>query len=266
MYNTHPREEGRRGPSLEVEEEGYRRCHRAGPPNRDISCLTESKMPKLRIPDRQAPHLAEFLRLSPTDLAVLVQTLREEAPRLALTNLTEAIATRLSVDRERIDAIVGMLAGLEVVKEGDDLPVKEFVAELRAAMEASGREDLQTSDWSAFEQAMESALSEDSALALSTKALGVMQDHARIFCSGRVLTDLRPIFRSSVEQDPLAFVTVHTLKIAYHEAGEHREFYVALDLGDVQKLASLLERAIKKEESLKAITTEKGLKVLEPSR
>ena len=219
---------------------------------------------KLRIPDRHTPPLAEFLRLSSADVAALVQTLREETPQLALTHLTEAMAARLSIDRRRIDEIVNLLAGLEVVKEGRDLPVKEFVAELRSAMEVSGREELQTLDWAAFQDAMEAALSDDSALALSTKALGVLQDHARIFCSARVLTDLRPVFRSSVEQEPFAFIVVHTLKVAHHEAGRHHEFFVALDQVDVRHLASLLERAIKKEESLKSLATEKGLKIMEP--
>jgi hypothetical protein len=221
---------------------------------------------KLRIPARQAPSLAEFLRLSPADVAALVQALREEQPRLALAELTEAIAARLSIERERIDELVDLLAGLEIVKEGRNLPVKEFVAELRAAMESSGRQELQAADWTAFQTSIEAALSDDSALALSTKALGVMQDHAKIFCAGRVLTDLRPVFRSNAEQEPFAFVAVHTLKIGYHEAGEHREFFVAMDQSDVRLLAALLERAIKKENSLKSVMIGRGLKLLEPNQ
>jgi len=218
---------------------------------------------KLRIPEEQAPSLAEFLRLSPSDLAALLQGLREEQPSLALTELTEAIASRLSIERKRIDEIVVLLASLELVKEGRGLPVNEFVAELRAAMEASGREELRPEDWNSFQAAIEEALSDESALAISTKAMGVMRDHARIFCDGRVLTDLRPIFRSNVDQEPLAFVAVHTLKVIYHENGKHREFFVAMDRNDVKKLASLLERAARKEESLKALTAEKGLRVFE---
>jgi hypothetical protein len=218
---------------------------------------------KLRIPEQQAPSLAEFLRLSPADLATLLQSLREEQPSLALSELTEAIATRLSTDRKRIDEIVSLLAGLELAKEGRGVSVKDFVTELRAAMEASGREDLQPADWTTFQEAIEEALSDESALAVSTKALGVMRDHAKVFCDGRVLTDLRPVFRSKVDQEPHAFIAVHTLRLTYHENGTHREFFVALDRNDVKQLASLLERAIKKEESLKALTTEKGLRILE---
>jgi hypothetical protein len=219
---------------------------------------------KLRIPEQQAPSLAEFLRLSPSDLAALLQSIRDEQPSLALSELTDAIAARLSLDRKRVDDIVVLLTSLEMVKEGRGLPVREFVAELRAAMEASGRDDLQPADWGTFQKAIEEALSDEGALAISTKALGVMSEHARTYCEGRVLTDLRPVFRSNVDQEPIAFIPVHTLKIAYHEnAGKHREFFVAMDRSDVKKLAALLERALKKEESLKTLAAEKGLKVLE---
>jgi len=218
---------------------------------------------KLRIPKQQAPSLAEFLRLSPVDLAALLQSLREEQPSLALAALTQSIAARLSLDRERINDIVDLLTGLEIAKERGGLPVKDFVAELRAAMETSGREDLRPADWTSFQAAIEEALSDESALAVSTKALGVMQDHAKIFCDGRVLTDLRPVFRSNVAQEPLAFIAVHTLKIGYHENGKHCDFFVALDRNDVKELAALLERAIKKEEALKALTAEKGIRIFE---
>jgi len=220
---------------------------------------------KLRIPEHQAPSLAEFLRLSQADLDALLQSIREEEPGLALSRLIETIASRLSIDRQRTNEIIGLLASLERVKEGRGLQVKEFFAELRAAMEASGKDDLKPADWSAFQEAIEAALSDESAFAISTKALGVMADHAKVFCDGRVLTDLRPVFRSSADQEPLAFITLHTLKIAYHEHsnGKHREFFVAMDRNDIHKLISVLERALKKEASLKALTSEKGLRVFE---
>ena len=42
------------------------------------------------------------------------------------------------------------------------------------------------------------------------------------------------------------------LKLAYHEAAESKEFYVALDTEDVRLLRDLLDRAIAKEAKLKA--------------
>jgi hypothetical protein len=130
-------------------------------------------------------------------------------------------------------------------------------------MEASGKADLKPADWTAFQETITEALSQESALAVSSKALDVMQDHARVFCYGRVLTDLRPIFKAEVEQGPSAFVAVHTLKIAYHEGGEHQELFVALDRNDIKQLADLLSRALKKEEALRSLASQRDLKILE---
>lgn len=218
---------------------------------------------KLRVPDRYAPALAEFLRLSPQELAEFLQTIHEEKPNLALSELAETIANRLSIDRERIEEIIRLLTSLQMAQEGLGLSAEDLVNQLRAAMEASGKEELRLVDWQGFQESITEALSEDSALALSSKALDVMGDHAKIYCYGRVLTDLRPIFRADVEQGPSAFVAVHTLKLGYHEAGEHKEFFVALDRNDVRQLADMLERALRKEESLKTLASGKDLKILQ---
>lgn len=137
------------------------------------------------------------------------------------------------------------------------------MAELRAAAESSGKPEFQSTNWSAFQEAILEALSQDTALAVAAKAAGVMSDHPKVFCHARILTDLRPIFESSVDNPPAAMVAIHTLKIVYHEAGEHREFYVAMDSLDAMQLASLLERAFKKEESLKALSAKTGITLLE---
>jgi hypothetical protein len=221
---------------------------------------------KLRVPDRYAPSLAEFLRLSPQEIALFLRMIREEQPNLALSKLADTIAGRLSIDRKRVEEIVNLLTSLQMAQEGLGMSAADLVAELRAAMEASGKAELQPSDWSAFEESITEALSEESALAVSSKARDVMQDHSKIYCYSRVLTDLRPIFKSDIGQGPSAFVTVHTLKIAYHENGEHKEFFVALDREDVKQLADLLARAAKKEDSLKSLSHDKGLTILEVNR
>ncbi len=220
---------------------------------------------KLRVPDQFAPALAEFLRLSPQELAGFLKTILEEQPNLALSKLAETIASRLSIDKGRIEEIIRLLTSLQMAQEGLGLTVADLVAELRAAMEASGKNELSHTNWAEFEASISEALSEETALAVSSKALDVMQDHSKIYCYGRVLTDLRPIFKADLSQEPSAFVTVHTLKVAYHEAGEHKEFFVALDRSDVTQLADLLARALKKEDALKALTQDKGLRILEVS-
>jgi hypothetical protein len=218
---------------------------------------------KLKIPERYASSIAELVRLSPEDLAAFLRAAREKSPSLALIELTNSIADQLSIDRKLMGEIVRTLSDLQTVREGFGFSVEDFVAELRSAIEASGKEDLLPRDWASFENVISEALSGDNAIAIASKAQSVAREYQNIFCSGRILTDLRAIFKSDIDQAPAAFVVVHTLKIVYHEDDAHKEFFVSLDNGDLGKFTVQIERALKKETSLREHMAAKGILVLE---
>ncbi|HWT01915.1 MAG TPA: hypothetical protein VN256_16830 [Pyrinomonadaceae bacterium] len=90
-------------------------------------------------------------------------------------------------------------------------------------------------------------------LQLIAKAHDVLLEHAQTFSSARIVSDIRPVFRDSVDDQPVAAVIVHMLNLTYFQAGERQEFVVALDTKDIQDLLDTCERAKKKTERLKAV-------------
>lgn len=62
---------------------------------------------------------------------------------------------------------------------------------------------------------------------------------------------MRPVFRQP-NAKPIGSVINHTLKIEYHEDGDHKDFYVALDAQDLSELKGVLERAETKAISLRS--------------
>ena len=66
-------------------------------------------------------------------------------------------------------------------------------------------------------------------------------DRERSMLTAKILTDLRYAFKHDVEQEPYGAVVMHTLKLSYHEEGEHREFLLALDDEDIRSLRSILQ-------------------------
>jgi hypothetical protein len=46
-----------------------------------------------------------------------------------------------------------------------------------------------------------------------------------------------------VEGKPYGAVVIHTLKLSYHEEGDHKDFLVALDDDDIKALRAVLDRA-----------------------
>ena len=58
-------------------------------------------------------------------------------------------------------------------------------------------------------------------LSMIAKARSLHIDHANVFCSARVITDLRPVFDADVGEEPTDFVVVHTLKLGFHLSEAH---------------------------------------------
>src|SRR5262249_12235531 len=83
------------------------------------------------------------------------------------------------------------------------------------------------------------------------KARDIIYENDRVFVDGRILTDLRPVFRANASDPPLAGVVVHTLRITYCSSEGHRRFYAVLDLDDLKKLKTVIERAIQKDNTIR---------------
>ncbi len=69
--------------------------------------------------------------------------------------------------------------------------------------------------------------------------------------ASKILSDLRYVFKSDPEEEPYGAVIVHLLKLTYHEDTEHKEFFVAMDDGDLRHLKEVIERAEKKARTLR---------------
>ena len=102
----------------------------------------------------------------------------------------------------------------------------------------------------------------DKSLGVTAKAIDVMTEHERIFCSARIISDIRPVFAEK-EEEASAAVIIHNLQIGFHYAGKHKEFYVALDTSDIRKLKDCIDRAEKKEMALRAILAKSETPYLE---
>ena len=79
------------------------------------------------------------------------------------------------------------------------------------------------------------------------------------------MTDFRPIFHVDVYEKPDAAVIVHMLKITQRtQAGAHRDEYFALDSNDLALMHQIIERAMAKEKTLRAMVKDSGVVILDP--
>jgi hypothetical protein len=136
---------------------------------------------------------------------------------------------------------------------------QKLAAEVTEAA-ADGIDNFRVADGVDFAGRLAELLAADSFNILSLKAKELQLQAERLFCEARVLTDVRPVFGEKAGDPPTAMVVIHTLKIVFHEALTHKEFYLALDAEDIASLKKTLERAEDKARSLKALLDTNGLR------
>lgn len=98
---------------------------------------------------------------------------------------------------------------------------------------------------------------------LIAKANDVLTGQKPTYSAGRVFTDIRSVFADDLEQSPQAAVIVHMLRLTYYKDRIPREFVIALDVKDVQRLIDTLERAKKKAETIRSIIASANMNLID---
>jgi len=222
----------------------------------------------IKVPDRYRDGLAEIARLSEGSFSEVYEALAK-APRetSSQTELADRVSEEVgSVGRDQVKNLIAALTSLYQVRGRAGVSSEKLATEIYDAIVREGSDLVRKEDAGEFRSRLEKFLGLDSLNVVASKAKELQTDVERAFCEARILTDLRPVFGSTVEA-PIAMVIVHTLKLAYHDAatGNHEEIFVALDGGDIEKLKAVLERAEKKAKSLAARLQTAGIKTVEVS-
>jgi hypothetical protein len=225
-------------------------------------------MPLNRIPERYESGLMSALALSGDQqrFASLLAALNSAKPISDISDFADAVHSQLQGwKRTEVYNLVRTLYSLSTYLSDGEMSAQELAAQVLDVMRATGREKLSVPETSkqGFVDTLSRLLSVDS-VRLAAKAFGLRYDHERRFCEVKIITDMRPVF-GDVHQKPNRVIVGHTLKIGYHEYGEHKEFYVALDGSDVAALKKALQRAEDKESSLRSLIADSGLKEFDHS-
>lgn len=222
-------------------------------------------MTPIRIPKESERGLANLNKLDDESLQSFIAALSEVPPTFHPEKLAEKIAARISgMSRGDIDSIVSTLVSLYTALEYFDSSIPELAENVSRAMAQSGVEQLKISDESIdqFRDRLVRLLGVD-AISIRSRAISLLSEEHNAYCSARVLTDIRPLFDSDLKARPKAALIVHTLRISYHQAGELKEFYAAMDAEDIEALREILHRAEGKAESLRSVLEEAGLPYLD---
>jgi hypothetical protein len=204
-----------------------------------------------------APYRTGFAKikdLSRTDFESLVAALEKATPAGGLKVLTSAAVQHVqTLKRDDIEDILRTLFSLSVLVTDEDTPLPENISRLSDAMQATGTPQLSLSEQQRveFENRLQRLL-RIRTVALVSKVRRLELEYPRTFHDAIVLTDMRPVFEKP-EERPVGCAISHTLRITYHEDGEHKEFHVVLDSDDLEMIKKALQRAEAKASSVKSL-------------
>jgi len=223
-------------------------------------------MAELKIPESQKGGLIKLLSLSDKSLEEMISAFEQVSPHFFPEDLSIEVASKIKgVPPGDIAEILDTILSLYFSGFHHDMPPEQLAGNVIDAMLETRMEEFQLSnekqEW--FKERLIRVFKIETLLVVA-KALGVLQDNEKTFCGARILTDIRPVFGSDTGVAPKAAVIVHMLNISFHQEGEVKEFFVAMDTADVQILKEVLDRADLKSETLKSVVEKTGVKYLDP--
>lgn len=214
-------------------------------------------MPKIRIPDQYRPGIEMLARLSAQAMQELLDVLLQESPLIRPAALISRATSKVhDIPSRDAQSIIDALFSLDAARNYFDMPLDEFVDGISQAetleISVEGRSQLK--------ERLQTLL-DLPAVTITAKASILLNEAERRFHDARVVTDVRPIFKDGVEDAPVAAIILHNLRIRYHHDVDGRldDIYVSLDVGDVQELRDVLDRASAKVKSLGTVLKESGV-------
>lgn len=220
----------------------------------------------LIIPKSDYPALSKLVHLAEATAKSLVKALQKEPPALYLRLLSNRISQKIGISGPETHELLDVIAKLFSSYKKMGWKLDEFLHVLRQTLAEANIPDLTFTEdqWKTRKSFLSKLLECEDSVGVTAKALSVMVDHTRAFRDARILTDFRPVFRSNPNEPPAAAVIIHTLKIEYKADHQDKDFFLALDSMDLDRLAKLVMRAKLKEKALKLSLRPSKILILEP--
>jgi hypothetical protein len=221
----------------------------------------------ITIPKSDLPVLKAISELVKQEFDSLLSAMHDTKAVLSKGRFIHSIAEKTNtIDRAKISSILRVVFVLYAMKDRSGTSSKELAQQVSASYASSIPKENRPSveGVEILTNRLIQLLSHDKTVAVTAKAFDVMTEHEHVFCGARIMSDIRPVFAGAVESAAAA-VIIHNLQIGFHDSGsgEHKEFYVSLDIYDIQLFKALIERAERKTTALEAILKSAKLPYLE---
>jgi hypothetical protein len=219
----------------------------------------------VNIPLYHREGIVNLITLSDADADRLFDALGRQPPTLLPQVLGQRTAEASGLATDRVTPIVKALLSLITTRDEERLTSDQVATDIanEAAAQKLGNLQPESPTVAAFRDRLTRFLSLEQPLWITARAANVMIQHKNALRSSRILSDIRAIFSSGDDPEPVAAVIVHNLQLTTIADGDYCTFIAALDTQDLRSLAAVIARAIKKEERLKTAIHRAGLSYID---
>jgi hypothetical protein len=180
----------------------------------------------------------------------------------SVKKIAEITAMVKSLPQKTIEKIFYSVGGLVFILEKGST-VDEIVEDVCNLLEKESIVDFKNNSKENFISRL-SILLKSEKLYYAAKASTLKEESNNVFIQSKVITDIRPIYSTNIDETPKKGIVIHNLHIHYSSEGEggHKDIYFALDSEELKELKEVLLRAEKKEISLKDIFSKSNIENL----
>ncbi len=212
-------------------------------------------MPAFKIPEGQKPAIATLVKLDPEKMQALLAYLQACGPSLISASAHENLPDSLALDAESAADFVSALASMYLSHESGWLTLGDITQTI------ADDPDIGVDDekMPAVEEFLDAMFGLSDSFGLAAKMLRLRYDYANVLSHASIVSDLRPVFSTSVGR-PEGFAIVHNLRLKLNPGAE-KYVYVALDTPDLKGLEKIIARALEKDRALRATVEEMKIPV-----
>jgi hypothetical protein len=224
-------------------------------------------MKSLKIPEPYQLGIILIIKIEEHLFDRLLSAITEVHPSIQIDSLVSEISPKIEkLPINDLQEILRAIRSFYSLRTQENLKNTEIIAGLIDAISSDDAfSELSSEELTHFEQRLTKILAIDGSISISSKAITLLQEYEHILSSSRIVTDVRPIFKPETKKEIAGALIVHTLKIAYQDAGDLREFYVALDSADVKKLQEQLAQSLIEGDAIQSMLKKADVLYLDPN-
>lgn len=207
-------------------------------------------MAKYRIPEPFLRGFELIATLKEKQVSAIKSALIEAPIGSGPDQTAQTLGDKIDLKAVERRSILSTIYSLISLKIGAEEAKEEFVDDIVTSYYEINPELKETNRKKLIDN-LQILLEADGKVKQTIKAATLLRENEKIFIESRVLSDIRIVFEENISNPEQCAVILHQLKIAYHENGDPKEFFVALDNDDLKQLRENADRAIEKDKLIR---------------